>query len=128
EAHVTDPGTAADPLPTRWILLLGVAAAAIAALTISAQIYLSMRDHSPSAVKIFAWQLAGWGFWALLAPTVLRLAGRLRREGRGLPRRVPSLLVVGLLMIAAHIVVISQLPAWIQPFVPSVTYGFREAL
>ena len=125
---MTDPGPAADPLPTRWILLLGVAAAAIAALTISAQIYLSMRDHGHSAVRIFAWQLAGWGFWALLAPTVLRLAGRLRREGRRLPRHVPSLVVIGLLMIAAHIIVISQLTAWIQPFVPAVTYGFREAL
>jgi hypothetical protein len=125
---VTDPGAAADPLPTRWILLLGVAAAAIAALTISAQIYLSMRDHGHSAVRIFAWQLAGWGFWALLAPTVLRLAGRLRREGRRLPRHLPSLMVVGLLMIAAHIIVISQLTVWIQPFVPAVTYGFRQAL
>ena len=125
---MTDTIPAADPLPTRWVLLIGVAGAAIAALTISAQIYLSMRGHGHSAVRIFVWQLAGWGFWALLAPTVLRLARRLRREGRRLPRHVPSLVVVGLLMIATHIVVISQLTAWIQPFVPAVTYGFREAL
>jgi hypothetical protein len=125
---VPDPTPAAEPLPTRWVLLLGFAAAAIAALTISAQIYLSMRGHGHSAGRIFVWQLAGWGFWALLAPTVLRLARRLRREGRRLPRHVPGLVAIGLLIIAIHIVVISQLTAWIQPFVPVITYGFQEAL
>jgi len=125
---VTDPIPATEPLPTRWVLLLGFAGAAIAALTISAQIYLSMRDHGHSAARIFVWQLAGWGFWALLAPTVLGLARRLRRDGRRLPRHVPSLVAIGLLIIAIHIAVISQLTAWIQPFVPVITYGFQEAL
>lgn len=125
---MTDPIPPAEPLPTRWVLLLGVAGAAIAALTISAQIYLSMRGHGHSAARIFVWQLAGWGFWALLAPPVLGLARRLRRKGRRLPRHIPSLVAIGLLIIAIHIVVIAQLTAWIQPFVPAVTYGFQEAL
>lgn len=125
---MADPMPAAEPLETRWVLLLGFAGAAIAALTISAQIYLSMRGHGHSAVRIFVWQLAGWGFWALLAPTVLRQGGQLRREGRRLPRHLPTVAVIGLLAIAAHIVVISQLTAWIQPFVPVLTYGFQEAL
>ena len=121
---MTDPIPATESLPTRWVLLLGFAGAAIAALTISAQIYLSMRDHGHSAARIFVWQLAGWGFWAVLAPTVLSLARRLRRDGRRLPRHVPSLIAIGILIIAIHIVVISQLTAWIQPFVPVITYGF----
>jgi two-component system, LytTR family, sensor kinase len=125
---MNDTIPAAQPFPTRWALLLGFAGAAMAALTISAQIYLSMRGHGHSAARIFVWQLAGWGFWALLAPTVLRQAGRLRREGRRLPRHVPGVAAIGLLIIAVHILVISQLTAWIQPFVPVVTYGFEEAL
>ena len=80
-----DPNPSAEPLQTRWVLLLALTGAAIAALTISAQIYLSMRDHGHSASRIFFWQLAGWGFWAVLAPTVLREGGRLRSQGRRLP-------------------------------------------
>ena len=118
----------AERLPTRWALLLGVAGALMAALTISAQVYLSMRGHGHSAARIFLWQLAGWGVWAVLSPTVLRQGGGLRRNGRGLPRHLPKIAAIGLLVIAVHILAIAQLTTWIQPFLPDVTYGFQEAL
>jgi two-component system LytT family sensor kinase len=118
----------AEPLRTRWILLFGFAGAAITSLTISAQIYLSMRDHGHSAGRIFLWQLAGWGFWALLAPVAVRRGGALRRDGRVLPQPLLAVIALGLLMIVGHILVISQLTVWIQPFIPAVTYSFQEAL
>lgn len=126
--HVAAPQPAADPLPARRALLLGLAGAAMAALTISAQIYLSMRGHGHSVARIFVWQLAGWSFWALLAPAVVRQGGRLRREGRRLPRDAPSVAALGLVIIAVHILVIAGLTASIQPFAPAVTYTFEDAL
>ena len=82
---VTDTVPAAEPFPTRWVFLLGFAAAAIAALTISAQIYLSMRGHGQSAARIFVWQLAGWGFWALLAHPMKPFVRRVWRAKSGCP-------------------------------------------
>ena len=50
-----DPGS--SPLSVRWALLLGAAGGALIALSVSAQIYLSMRSHGHSFVRIAAWQL-----------------------------------------------------------------------
>ena len=118
----------AEPLPTRQALVLGLAGATVAAVTISAQIYLSMRGHGHSGPRIFVWQLAGWGFWALLAPIAIRQGVRLRTAGDRLARQAPGVAGIGLLIIGVHIVVTAQLTAWIQPFVPVVTYDFQQAL
>ncbi len=87
------------PLSARMMWLIGAGGASLIALTISAQIYLSMLDHGHSFARMFAWQLCSWSVWALATPTVLRLGARLsERSTQSVSGPVAG---TGLLVIAA---------------------------
>jgi two-component system, LytTR family, sensor kinase len=116
-------------IPTRWarVLLVGVFCAALAAVSITAQTYLSMLNHGHSFWRILLWQMSGWSLWALLAPTVLKIGGSLSAPGPARARRWLAVAASGLVCIALHLAITAQLTVWFQPLVPVVTYGYRQA-
>jgi two-component system, LytTR family, sensor kinase len=108
------------------VIAAGLGIAAVLALTVSAQTYLSMRTHGHAFARIFLWQLAGWSFWAAAAPFVLRAGGRLPGDaGRN---RFLRPLALGALLLAAHALITAQCSVWIQPFVPVMSHGFVDSL
>jgi len=109
------------------IIAAGSGIAAIIALAVSAQTYLSMLGHGHAFGRILVWQLGAWSFWVVAAPLVLRRGAGLAMGRRD---RLPAFLRVaalGLVLIAVHGAMTSQLTVWLQPFLPRVTYGFRAA-
>src|SRR5262245_30601838 len=91
--------------------------AAVLAVTVSAQTFLSMRTHGHAFPRILAWQLATWIFWAIAAPFVLRTGASLS-TGRRPRAQWASTLGLGVLLIGAHAIVTAQFTVWIQPFTP----------
>jgi signal transduction histidine kinase len=115
-------------LSFRWALLLGAGAASLIALTVSAQIYLSMLTHGHSFPRIVAWQLCSWSVWAAATPFVLRLGARLTDRSSPLPNRVVAVSATGIGIVGAHIVVASLATIWFQPYVPVQTFRLGPAL
>jgi len=124
------PTTAERPAtaPTRWVLAASFVAALISALLFSSQIYVSMVDHGHDWWRLFGWQMVCWGFWAAVAPWVLRIGAQLLR-----PRDRPPLWplrVVGtaLGLIATHVFIGAGALVLFQPYVPVATYTLVESL
>ena len=113
------------PLSTRRVMAIGGGLAAILAVSVSAQTYLSMLGHGHSFRRMLLWQLGAWGFWAVAAPFVLRAGAALTGSNRAARWRVVAL---GVGLFVLHSVVATQLTLWIQPFMPVQAYGFLEAL
>ena len=67
----------ADGVPVGRAMLLAAGVAVVLALAVSASVYLSMLNHGHSFARMFGWQLGNWGYWALLAPLVLKAGERL---------------------------------------------------
>ena len=104
--------------------LIGAGGASLIALTISAQIYLSMLDHGHSFVRMVAWQLCSWSVWAAATPTVLRLGARLSEQSaRSL---AGSLVGTGLTILGVHVVIASLSTVGFQPYSPMSTFGLGE--
>lgn len=108
---------------SRRIVAIGLVFAGFVALSVSAQTYLSMLGHGHSFWRMLTWQLGSWSLWALVAPVVLRAAGR----PSGRLERTLSIVGIGLLGIAAHIAATAVLAVWFQPFLP-VAYTFSQAI
>ena len=107
-------------------LVLGAIGAGLIAVTVAAQIYLSMLDHGHSFVRMVAWQLCSWSVWALATPAVLRLGARLsERRTRAMYGSVAG---IGLLLIGAHVAVASLSTVVVQPYVPMESFDLRRAL
>ena len=110
------------PLSTAALLLLVSAIAGVMALMTASQVYLSMIDHGHSFLRMIAWQLGAWAFWACSAPWILRLAGR--------GTRLRVLIPLGLLLLVVHVLVAAQVTAWTHPFstggvpIPAEAYPF----
>jgi len=118
---------AIPPFASRRVIAAGAAVAAVLALSIAAQTYLSMLGHGHSFRRMLAWQLATWAFWACAAPLVLRRGAEfMARRPRTLADAVP-LVWLGTLLLTAHSVLSAQLTLWIQPFVPVETYNVVQA-
>jgi hypothetical protein len=113
-------------LPGGRVIAIGTGLAAILAVSVSAQTYLSMLGHGHSFRRILLWQLGTWTFWALAAPFVLRRGAELTGARPDLPSRV-RLVALGLSLFGLHSVIATQLTLWIQPFVPVVSYDFIDA-
>ena len=116
-----------DPIASRQTIAAGVVVSALLALTVSMQTYLGMLAHGHSFRRIFLWQLAGWSFWAIAAPFVLRWGAAVaQRRSRSW---VDALRVLGygVALTAAHGLLTAQLTLWFQPFDPIVTFNFRQA-
>ena len=113
--------------PSLPIILAGGAVAAVLALSIAGQTYLSMLGHGHSFRRMLAWQLTTWAFWTGAAPFVLRWGARFAARR---PRTVSDafdLLWRGAMLLVVHSVLVAQLTMWIQPFVPVESYDFGTA-
>lgn len=119
-----DPGVPSD----RRMIGLGLLAAGLLALSISAQTYLPMRGHGHSFWRMLGWQFAAWSFWPLVTPVVWRLGGRLSIERPLPPRHVVQVVALGALLIGVHTALAAQLSLWFQPFTPATAAGFTAAL
>jgi len=116
-------------IPTRPVIAIGIGTAAIVALAVSTQTYLSMLGHGHAFHRIFIWQLSSWSYWGFVAPLVLRRgAAAAAAGGRPAWRVSCRLVLIGLALMAAHVAIASQLAVWSQPFTPVETYGFAGAL
>ena len=89
------------------------------ALMTASQVYLSMITHGHSFARILGWQLGAWAFWAITAPWVLRLAGR--------QVRLRVLIPLGVLLVAAHVVITTLLTAWTRPFEVMGAFPHQDA-
>ncbi len=117
----------ADALPVRRVMLLACGIAAILALAVSAQVYLSMLDHGHSFARIFAWQMGSWGFWGLVSPLALR-RGRSLARSRPMRRALPGALVLGAALTATHMTVTALFTIGFRPFYPLPSGTFRGVL
>jgi signal transduction histidine kinase len=111
-----------------WALLLGAGAVSLIALTVSAQIYLSMLTHGHSFYRIAAWQLTSWSVWAAATPLVLRLGARLSDRSSPLRNHVLPVIATGFGIVTVHALVGSLSTVWFQPYVPVQTFRFGTAL
>jgi two-component system, LytTR family, sensor kinase len=109
------------------IAALGVGLAVVLSISFSTQTYLAMINHGHAFWKILAWQMAGWLYWALMAPwIVLRLcavAGGVRLTARHYARAAAA----GVPVVAAHLAVVAASAVVLQPYVPVQAYTFGEA-
>src|SRR5216110_2325267 len=105
--------------PMLWVTAIAAGAAALLALITASQTYLSMLSHGHSFLRIFTWQLGCWGFWALVAPWIVRISS---------PPRVLRLASLGLALSVAQAAVAAQLTVWLHPFSPVAVYSFGQAL
>lgn len=109
------------------IIAAGSGIAAVIALAVSTQTYLSMPAHGHAFHRIFVWQLGVWTFWGLVAPLVLRGGARFAVRRGGVLRNIGRSVALGLALFAVHGASLSQLAVWVQPFTPVVTYDFGRA-
>ena len=124
-APLQDPR--ADGLPVGRAMLLAGGVVVTLALAVSASVYLSMLNHGHSFARMFGWQLGNWGYWALVAPLVLKAGARL-----GLGRLTPLDFVLwglaGLALMAMHQTVAAVSTVLMQPFFPLDSHTFIGAL
>src|SRR5687767_15464127 len=105
--------------PTVRFSLIAAGAATFLAFVSASQTYLSMLNHGHSFVRMFTWQLGCWGLWALLAPWIVRVSGRL-----GIAR----LLALGVALTIVQGLIAAQLTVWLRPYTPVATYSYTQAL
>lgn len=77
DASSTQP---VDPFSRRWIHVTILAGAMAGAILVSGQIQLSMLDHGHATWRILLWQIIRFGYWAAVAPWILRAGARLLRR------------------------------------------------
>jgi len=116
------------PVSLGWALAVGAGGTSLVALTIAAQIYLSMLHHGHSFVRIALWQLCSWGIWAIATPVVLRLGARLTDRSVPLAGSVVRVIATGLVILGAHILCASAATIGVQPYFPIQTFEFGAAL
>ncbi len=109
------------------IVALGVGLAVVLSISFSTQTYLAMINHGHAFWKILAWQLAGWVYWALVAPwIVLRLGAGLGRVTLA-ARDYLRVAAAGVPLIAGHLAVAAAFTVVLQPYVPVEAYTFGQA-
>ena len=123
-----ETGTHGMPVSLSWALAVGACGTSLVALTIAAQIYLSMLHHGHSFVRISLWQLCSWGIWAIATPVVLGLGARLTDRSLSRVRTVMRVIATGLVILFAHIVCASVATVELQPYFPVETVQFSAAL
>jgi hypothetical protein len=126
-AH-TDPTGDSRALSLGWALVFGAGGASLIALTVAAQIYLSMLDHGHSFARIAVWQLCSWSIWAAATPIAVRLGARLTDRSLSLASAALHIVVTGIITFGAHILVASVATVWLQPYVPVQTFRIDAAL
>lgn len=102
----------------RTALVAATGGVVLVAMTVSAQIYLSMLDHGHSFFRIAGWQLVSWSVWVPGAPMVLRLGARLGDGTWPLPTRLGLVTAAALAISAGHLLTASAASLLFQPFDP----------
>jgi hypothetical protein len=137
EPPPSDPG---DEMSPWWVFALGLLGAVILGAAISAQTYLSMLGHGHSFAGILTWQVSSWSVWAVVAPFVVREAGRLKAAPTSEPGRLKAptselrartwgwLGLIGIVLVALHVAVAAQMALWFQPYVPVVAASYGDAV
>src|SRR5688500_13463121 len=110
------------PMTTARLALIAAAGAVFLALVNASHTYLSMMTHGHSFARLFAWQLASWGLWALVAPAVVRASTRLGAL------RLLGLVALGVALCAAQGLAAGVFTVWLQPFAPVETYTYSQAV
>jgi sensor histidine kinase YesM len=105
--------------PTVRLSLIAAGAATVLAFVSASQTYLSMLNHGHSFVRMFTWQLGCWGLWALVAPWIMRVSGRIT---------LARLLALGVALTVVQGLIAAQLTVWLRPYTPVSTYSFTQAL
>jgi len=116
------------PISLWWALAIGTCATSLVALTVAAQIYLSMLHHGHSFARIALWQVCSWGVWAAATPIVLGLGARLTDRTVSRVRTVMRVVATGLIILCAHILCASVATVGLQPYFPVETVRFGAAL
>jgi two-component sensor histidine kinase len=116
------------PVSLGWALLVGACGTSLVALTIAAQIYLSMLHHGHSFVRIALWQLCSWSIWAIATPVTLGLGARLTDRTLSLFGTSMRVIATGLVILCAHILCASLATLGLQPYSPVETTRFSAAL
>jgi signal transduction histidine kinase len=109
------------------VISAGIGVAAVLALSVAAQTYLSMLGHGHSFRRMLAWQVTNWAFWACVAPYVLRRGARFMAHRPRGAREILGLVWLGSVLLSLHSVIAAQFTLWIQPFIPVATYDFVES-
>ena len=111
----------------KW-LIAGVAVTAVAtSFRVTESVMSSMAGHGHDWWRVFVWQLAGWGFWTLFAPILLR-RGEALAEARPWWRALPAAVMTGVALFAIHVVFVAGVVQLVQHFQPVALYPFGEAL
>jgi two-component system, LytTR family, sensor kinase len=116
-----------EAFPIRRTLPMALGVAVLLALAVSASVYLSMRGHGHSFARMFFGQLGNWGYFALVAPAVLRAGARMGLD-RFTRTRLARCGLLGLAIIAANAVVAAALTVAVRPFYPLDSGSFTNAL
>jgi two-component system, LytTR family, sensor kinase len=109
-------------------MVIASAVTTMLAFAVAAQTYLSMRTHGHSFLRMVAWQLACWSFWALAAPLVLRAGEGLASASPSRGRMYIRAGVLGIVLAGGHAILAAQCTIWLQPFIPVQTHRFGDAL
>lgn len=117
-----------DALSTRWIVFGASVAAFAAAILVSSQIQLSMYDHGHDWWRLFAWQLAGWGYWVFFSPWMLAAGARFSRPGETPRFRWTREILIAVGLTAFHLPLVAGAFTLLQPYIPVGIYSFGEAL
>jgi two-component system, LytTR family, sensor kinase len=108
----------APPVSHGTALAFGAGGVVLVALTVSAQIYLSMLDHGHSFLRIAGWQLVAWSVWVPAMPLMLGLGARLGDGTWPLPRRLLLVTAAAVAISAGHLLSASAASLLFQPFAP----------
>ena len=122
-----DRGADALGVDARRVILAGCGAAAAIGTAIAAQVYLSMLDHGHAFMRMVAWHVSIWCFWAVAAPFVLRAGARFSSQA-GRDGRLALVVLTGAALCGVHMLVTAQLTVWFQPFLPIPGPTFAQAL
>jgi sensor histidine kinase YesM len=114
-------------LNPRHIVPAAAGAAVVVASLVASQTYLSMLHHGHEWWRLFVWQLGAWGFWAAVAPLLLRRGRRLftvDTHRRWIARET----LPASAAIAVQVIVAALLTVALQPFEPLSRSSFGKAL
>jgi len=120
--------SASDAIPVRWVITGACVAAFIAAVLVSSQIQLSMSDHGHDWWRLFAWQLAGWGYWICWSLWLLSAGDRLSDSSNRPWFRCLREVAMAFGLTTLHLPLVAGTFTLLQPYIPVDTYSFAEAL
>ena len=127
-SQTTEPTKPPDPFEQRWIQVTIFAVAVAGAILVSGQIQISMLDHGHTTWRILLWQITRFGYWAAVAPWILRAGARLlHRETRPSTWWLrESLRAAGFAFL--RLPVEASALFLLQPYSPVARYSFAEAI